>query len=122
MGVSAAAENHSVTELLTNVASAGGWTAVFGALLWFIDRRLPKGRSQQEERDAAMASMRATIEHQTGQIGDLEKDVAALRKEVRHASVRAYKLTVAIQNYIIDYPHSAEWWAKKLKDADADVL
>ncbi len=101
---------------------AGGIAAAiataFGTTLWFIDRRMPKAKSPQETRDSEVVSLRGSVEFQAKQITAMEKDIEELRKEVRENSIKAHKLYIAIQNFLIDYPHHGDWWAKKLKEIE----
>ncbi len=108
-------------EVLDTLTVAGGGATAFAALLWFIDRRMPKAKSAEEMADSVVAGLRGTITFQGEQIDALENDVKGLhddlrvlRKELRDNSIKAHKLYTAIQNFLIDYPHHGEWWAKKL--------
>lgn len=115
-------------ELLDTGLKAGGWTAAWAALLWFINQRLPKAISVQEEKDAAMDSMRETIEFQGGEIKKLQEEarvnrdeMRGLRKEIRESSTKAHKLLLAVHHCVMEYPETTTWWHDQLAKMEKEI-
>ncbi len=115
-------------ELLDSGLQAGGWATAFATLLWFINQRLPKAKTAQEEKDAAMDSMRETIKFQGGEITQLQKEIAdnrdevqALRKDVRQSATKAHRLLLAVHHCVMEYPETTTWWHNQLAAMEKEI-
>ncbi len=71
--------------------------------------------------DSIAESLRKTIDHQSEQIHDLERDntalrvdIKALRVEARKSAIDAYIKQAMIENFLVDFPHHAPWWRERL--------
>ncbi len=115
-------------EILSSGLQAGGWATAFGMLLWFINQRLPKSKTAQEEKDAALDSMRETIEFQGKEIGDLQKEIRAnreevqsLRRDVRQSATKAHKLILAVHHCVMEFPETTTWWNDQLAKMEKEI-